>query len=152
MRGGSLEAMSWKKLFSDFKPAQEGLSKVLGPLEAAVMDIIWRQERVSVRDVYERLKLDREIAYTTVMTIMSRLAEKDLLKREKVGAAYHYSPAISREDFTKAMVRVVLDGLLEDYADVALAHFVTIIGDDSKDAEKIAELEEIIRGRKGKGE
>lgn len=141
--------MSLKRLFTDFKPSQQGLGKVLGHLEADVMEIIWGQGKVSVRDVYEQLKLDREIAYTTVMTIMSRLADKKLLQKEKAGNAYLYSPVVSRDDFTKSMVREVLDGLMEDYADVAFAHFINKI--DKEDDNKISELEELIRQRKDKG-
>lgn len=54
---------------------------MLGHLEAAVMEIIWRQEEASVRDVYETLLQNRQIAYTTVMTIMGWRTKKSCIRK-----------------------------------------------------------------------
>ncbi len=63
----------------------------LGELERAVMERVWAWQRpVSVRDVVDDLVRDRDIAYTTVMTIMERLHRKCFLRRERVGKAYLY--------------------------------------------------------------
>ncbi|MGH9139339.1 MAG: BlaI/MecI/CopY family transcriptional regulator [Acidimicrobiales bacterium] len=70
---------------------------VLGPLEAGVMAVVWKaQAPVSVREVLERLNESRPtpLAYTTVMTVMARLAEKDILRRELNGRGYSYSAAV----------------------------------------------------------
>lgn len=138
-----------KSLIGDFKPKQKGLGKVLGPLEAAVMDIIWRKEEATVRDVYETLNGSRKIAYTTVMTIMTRLADKDLLLKDKEGIAYTYRPAVSKEFFTKSLVGEVMDGLFDDYADAAFSHFMERVEEDE---DKIAQLEQLIKNRRDKGE
>jgi len=142
--------MSLKRFFSEFKPFQQGIAKVLGHLEADIMEIIWKKEKVSVREVYEQLKLEREIAYTTVMTIMSRLAEKQILHKEKQGNAYLYHPAITKAEFTENMVVNVLDGLLEDYADTAFSHFLNKI--DRKDEAKLKKMEELINQHKKQGD
>ncbi|ADG83038.1 CopY family transcriptional repressor [Thermincola ferriacetica] len=139
----------FKSLISDFKPHKMGLKKVLGDLEADIMGIIWKEGKATVRDVYEALRLQREIAYTTVMTIMGRLAEKNLLTKEPLGNAYVYTPTVSQEEFSKQVVSEVLDGLLEEFAEPAISHLVERIS--SEDENKIAELEKLIRERRSKG-
>lgn len=142
--------MTVKQYIGEFRPSKRGLGKVLGHLEAAVMEIMWRQGEASVRDVYEVLLREREIAYTTVMTIMSRLADKNILQKEKKGLAYVYRPACSRDDFARSVVTEVIDGLLEDYAEVAFSHFVNRMCEE--DEIKILELERIIQERQRRGD
>lgn len=70
----------------------------LGPLEAEVMRLVWEMGEVQVEEVHASLQREREIAYTTVMTVMSRLAAKGLLHRQKQGRAYLYRAARRREE------------------------------------------------------
>lgn len=142
--------MFLKKLISDFKPHKMGYKKVLGDLEADIMKVVWNQNRVTVRDVYEQLRLEKNLAYTTVMTIMGRLAEKGLLNKEPQGNAFAYTPTISEADFAKQVVSEVLDGLLEEFAEPAISHMVDKLG--SEDNEKLNTLERIIKERRLKGE
>jgi len=133
-----------KKIFSGYRTGKPGLEKVLGSLESEVMEVIWLKEaEVSVRDVYEALALKREIAYTTVMTIMGRLAEKKLLKKRKEGNAFLFIPAIAKDEFTSQMVENVVDDLLADFSDVALASFISRVG--KKDRESIEKLEKMLK-------
>lgn len=142
--------MSLHKLFYGFRPDKKGLSKVLGELEAEVMEVVWQKGSVSVRDVYDVLRSRRQIAYTTVMTIMGRLADKQLLAKEKQGLAYIYTPVYSKSEFTRSLVQEVIDGLLEDYSDLAFAHFIGRLKED--DEAKLAELEKLIQDKLQKGE
>lgn len=142
--------MFLKKFISDFKPHKMGFKKVLGDLEADVMKIVWKLERVTVRDVYEQLRLEKTLAYTTVMTIMGRLAEKGLLEKEPQGNAFVYTPTISQEDFAKRVVSEVIDGLMEEFAEPALSHMVDRLS--TEDNNKLDKLEEIIKERRLKGE
>jgi predicted transcriptional regulator len=137
--------MALESFISKFKPDKKGLEKVLGHLEADVLKIVWDMGKVSVRDVYEKLQKQREIAYTTVMTIMVRLAKKKILKKEKEGLAHLYSPMYSREEFTTNMVQKVMDGILEDYTDLAFSHFVDRL--NNEDDAKIQILEQILQKR-----
>ena len=69
---------------------------VFGDLEQAVMDVLWASPAaMSVRDVQAALAHDRELAYTTVMTVMDRLAKKQQLQRELAGRAWKYRPTYS---------------------------------------------------------
>jgi len=141
--------MFLKRVISDFKPHKIGYKKVLGELEADIMKIVWKRNKATVRDVYEQLRLERSLAYTTVMTIMGRLAEKGLLEKEPLGNAYIYNPTISEGDFVKRVVGEVLDGLMEEFAEPAMSHMVDRLS--SEDAEKMNALEKIIEERRYKG-
>lgn len=99
----------------------------LGPLEKRVMDAVWRGDApVAVRDVMAALNAGRDdpLAYTTVMTTLARLADKGLLRRQRVGRAYVYEPVA--EDAAELAVREVV----REFGDAALAHFVDEIADD----------------------
>ncbi|GIH95190.1 BlaI/MecI/CopY family transcriptional regulator [Planobispora siamensis] len=81
----------------------------LGDLESAIMDRLWSYRRpASVRDVLEDLRRDREIAYTTVMTVMDKLHTKGLLRRRQVGRAYVYETVASKEAYTAELMRAAL--------------------------------------------
>lgn len=138
--------MFLKNVISDFKPHKIGFKKVLGDLEADVMKIVWRAEKVTVREVHEQLCMEKALAYTTVMTIMARLADKGLLEKELKGNAFVYNPAINEKDFAQQVVTQVLDGLLEEFAEPALSHIVDKLG--SEDSFKLDKLEQIIKERR----
>jgi predicted transcriptional regulator len=99
----------------------DGTRKDFGPLEALVMDAVWNAgEPVSVRDVVEDLNSLRAepLAYTTVMTVMSRLAEKGALHRRKAGRSFLYQA--NAPDAAGIAVKDVLRA----HGDAAVAHFV----------------------------
>jgi len=77
----------------------------LGPLEADVMRLVWEKGEVQVEDIHQALLRDREIAYTTVMTVMSRLAAKGLLARHRQGRAYLYRAALGREEMAESTLQ-----------------------------------------------
>jgi predicted transcriptional regulator len=92
-----------------------------GPLESEVMDAVWRAgEPVAVREVVDELNERRaeSLAYTTVMTVMSRLADKEVLARRKVGRGYVY------EANAPDAAGIAVKDVLRNYGDAAVAHFV----------------------------
>ncbi len=95
----------------------------LGPLEQEVMDCVWREESVSVRDVHSCLKKSRKIAYTTVMTIMTRLTDKGFLMRKRQGKAFFYSPKKTKEQTAKTMIRRIIDSLVDQFGEEAVIAF-----------------------------
>jgi predicted transcriptional regulator len=94
----------------------------LTPQELAIMKIVWRLERATVRDVYEALRERRDIAYTTVMTMMKILEEKKYLKKTQVDRAYEYRPAKPHQQVIGAMVRDFLDRVFDGAATPLLVH------------------------------
>jgi BlaI family transcriptional regulator, penicillinase repressor len=94
----------------------------LTPHELAIMKVVWRLERATVRDVYEALRANREIAYTTVMTMMKILEDKKYLKKTRVDRAYEYRPTQPRHQVVGAMVRDFLDRVFDGAAAPLLVH------------------------------
>lgn len=97
--------------------------RTLGELEARVMRVLWhRQKPTTVREVFEQVTVERDLAYTTVMTVMERLWRKGLLSREPRGRAFQYTAAVSEAEYTAGLMH----GLLTTSRDrrQVLAHFL----------------------------
>lgn len=120
---------------------RSGLRQVLGELEEEVMECIWERGPVSVREVHQCLLEKRDIAYTTVMTVMSRLAEKGLLVRHPEGRAFIYSACAPRDEFCAGVVRKFMDGMLVGASKPVLAHFIeSLTADDAAQLDMLAEI------------
>jgi predicted transcriptional regulator len=102
---------------------------VLGPLESAVMGVLWAAEAaMPVREVLAVLNRDREspLAYTTVMTVLSRLAERGAVERERNGRGYAYRPAAG------SPAEIAVQRLLAEHGDAALASLVEQASGDER--------------------
>lgn len=103
---------------STFRPDRPGIRKVLGDLEAEVMELVWSwpsNAGTTVRDVVEALSRRRRIAYTTVMTTMARLAKKNLLRTKKRGTLYVYYATFTRDEFVSRIAGRILEDLLVSF-------------------------------------
>jgi predicted transcriptional regulator len=119
------------------KPGRDRHEKGLGPLEAEVMELIWAAGRaLSVRELLEEINEGRRepLAYTTVMTVMSRLAEKGALARRRAGRGYVYEA--TADDLAGLAVR----GVLRDFGDAAMAHFVEEARSDPQALKRLRRL------------
>ena len=76
----------------------------LGETEMEVLHHVWDLGRATVADVQARILHDRNVAYTTVMTVMKKLADKGYLQFAKEGATYVYSAARSPEEVQRSLV------------------------------------------------
>lgn len=124
--------------------AGKGAEKLLGELELAVMRVAWSQPSVTVREVLSVLAKKRPLAYTTVMTIMSRLSEKGLLLTEKQGKTYIYRAAHTQAEFEAFAAGRVVQALLTDFGgEIALSQFVKQLADT--DPEQLARLAALAR-------
>src|SRR3954453_2769371 len=95
----------------------------LGDLEAAIMDRLWTEQRpMLVRDVVDALARERQLAYTTVMTVMDILHRKGWLQRERDGRAWRYQATGTRAEYTAELMRQALS--TSDDRSTALAQFV----------------------------
>ncbi len=115
----------------------------LGDLERRIMEAVWAADGpISVREVHGRIGEDRELAYTTVMTVLDRLAKKGLLLRERDGRAYRYTPAQSRDELVAGAMHTALEGDAAD-RNAALVAFVGRVSADEAEAlrDALARLE-----------
>src|SRR3989304_6155227 len=103
---------------------RSGLRQVMGELEEEIMECVWERGPASVREVHRCLLAKRDIAYTTVMTVMSRLAGKGLLFRQPEGRAFIYSACAPRDEYCAGVVKGFMDGMLVGASRPVLAHFV----------------------------
>src|SRR5687767_5275556 len=99
--------------------------RAAGELERGVMSVLWHGDRaLPVREVVNGLN-DETIAYTTVMTVLDRLARKGTVTRERDGRTWLYRPAVSREAFIAELMRDALDQAGDRGA--ALTHFAHLV-------------------------
>ncbi|MDD3520904.1 MAG: BlaI/MecI/CopY family transcriptional regulator [Actinomycetota bacterium] len=107
-------------------------------LEADIMKIVWERKKVTVREVHEYMlrkeienKKEGFIPYTTVMSTMTTLAEKGLLKQDKSSKTYIYSAAVDNKELSKSIIKSVAEKLLEESSNKIVSHFL-------KDSSKIS--------------
>jgi predicted transcriptional regulator len=103
----------------------DGRRTHLGELERAVMEHLWELGRpATVREVHTALSGNREIAYTTVMTVLDRLAKKGSVEQSRNGRAYSYQPAVTRDELTAELMHEALGTVDGDDRASALVRFV----------------------------
>lgn len=125
------------------------LETAFGVLERDVMDVLWAQADLAVRDV--QAQLPRRVAYTTVMTTLDRLFKKGVLTRRKAGRAFLYAPAVTREQLQASIAGHVLNGLLagRDTAAVpVLSNLVDSMGAQQGGEELLERLEKLVREKR----
>jgi predicted transcriptional regulator len=112
--------------------AREARLRGFGDLEAVIMQLVWdRGSPVTVRELFDGMRQERAIAYTTVMSTMDNLHRKGWLDRVKEGKAYRYAATASREEYSaRLMSEALADG---GNAEAVLTHFVAEMdGGDSE--------------------
>jgi predicted transcriptional regulator len=121
--------------------------KGLGELERTVMEVLWArvdagQGAATAREVGRALADDRDLAHTTVMTVLDRLAKKAFLQRERDGRAWRYRPVASREGYVAELMLGALE--LTGDRDAALAHFARSVSGDEAEVLRRA-LDELMK-------
>jgi predicted transcriptional regulator len=108
---------------------REPASRVLGALEAEVMGVLWEAKGLlTVRQVLDRLNRGRRpaLAYTTVMTVLARLADKEIARRQPAGRGYVYEAAVADE------AAIAVREVMRDFGEAAVASFVDAAAADPK--------------------
>jgi BlaI family penicillinase repressor len=116
---------------------------VLTRQELALMKIVWRLGNATVREVYEAVREERQVAYTTVMTVMKLLETKGYLRKEPEGRAYRYHPTQPESTVMTSLVRDFVDRVFDGAASPLLAHLVR---DTRLSKTERAELRRLIDG------
>jgi predicted transcriptional regulator len=108
----------------------------LGDLERAIMEVLWQtSDPMTVRQIGERL-IDRDLAHTTVMTVLDRLAKKGFVRRQRAGRAWRYRPAETREAYVAELMLTALDQTGDRQA--ALTRFAKSVSGAEADALRTA--------------
>ncbi len=94
----------------------------LTPQELAIMKVVWRLGSATVRDVYEAMRAERTVAYTTVMTMMRILEDKGYLKKTLVERAHVYKPTRARQQVIGVMVKDFVDRVFDGASGSLLVH------------------------------
>lgn len=126
-------------LFFEMPSIKDTKLEILGPLEEEIMEYVWSNDQAAVRDVWMVIKKNRKIAYTTVMTVMDRLYKKKMLKRKHKKNAYIYRAAVDKETFTRETTASVVESLLLQFGDAAIAQFIDVL--DELDHQKLERLQ-----------
>ena len=104
------------------------------------MKVVWRKGTATVRDVYEALREERTIAYTTVMTMMRILDDKGYLDKELVERAHVYKPTKARQQVVGAMVKDFVDRVFDGASESLLVHLAKDSRLTPKQRKKLEEL------------
>jgi predicted transcriptional regulator len=113
--------------------------------ELEIMKVIWRLGPATVRQVYEDMREQRQIAYTTVMTMMNILESKGFLKKNSGDKAFVYAPSKPEKQVLRAMVREFVDRVFNGAAEPLLLHLVE---DEKLTASELDEIRKTIRSKK----
>ena len=103
------------------RQSADPVARYLGGLQAEVMDIFWRRGDATVREVVTELNERHDLAYTTVLTLVSRLYLRGLLAREPEGRGFRYRAAKSKEEFLGELSDELIDRLIADFGEIAVA-------------------------------
>jgi predicted transcriptional regulator len=134
-------------LFWGFKSSREILESRLGVLERQVMNVVWDAGEINVREACERL--GAAVAYTTVMTTMDRLFKKRLLARRKVGRAFVYAAAATRDQLEGAVASELVQSLLHQHGGEPLPLLSSLVDAVSdRDRALLDELERLIHEKR----
>jgi predicted transcriptional regulator len=141
--------VSFEPDINTFRTDRPGIRKVLGDLEAEIMELVWQRpidQGTTVRDIFEVLYVRRHLAYTTVMNTMTRLAKKQLLRVEKKEHGYVYYPTSTQQEFVSRFVGRILEDLFVSFSGETMERIKALQGQE-KPNRAMQMLDEITRRR-----
>ena len=115
--------------------------------ELAIMKVLWQRGRSTVREVYEELRKERPLAYTTVLTMMGILERKGYVKKTAAERAYLYTPARREQQVVGGLVNDFVNRVFDGSAQPLLVHLIESRG---LSAEELDELHKLLREKRGR--
>ena len=103
------------------------ITKQLSELEQEVMNVVWELDSCTIRDVVNTFTKTKGYAYTTIATILDRLHEKGLLKKDASTFAVTFIPKITRVEYSKKIATSIFDKFFGTFGDAAIASFAQSI-------------------------
>lgn len=130
-----------------WRESTDPLRVTLGNLEREVMEVVWRSDEVTVKQVH--LALSRPVAYTTVMTTLDRLFKKGFVARTRAGRAFVYRAARTREETEAAVATGIMSGMFSGPSAMPiLSNLVDAVGSQDGGADLLDALEEMVRDKR----
>lgn len=120
----------------------------LSELQLSLMRVLWARGEASTADVAEALRSERDLAHTTVATLLTRLEKRGLLSSRREGRALLYTPLVSEAEVQRSMVGSLVDRLFAGRASALVSH---LLDARSVDATELATLQALLQQRKGEG-
>jgi predicted transcriptional regulator len=120
-------------------------SQILGSLEQDIMNVLW--EKDSLRSSEIKKILGDKYAYTTIVTSLNRLSDKELIQKLKDGKTTIYNVNVSKKAFVNSRVKRLFKSLVDNYGELAISQFVDTLKEESQDIEL---LEEYLEKKKQK--
>ncbi|MBS4201594.1 BlaI/MecI/CopY family transcriptional regulator [Bacillus sp. FJAT-49732] len=126
-----------------FKINESGLNRFFGPLEAKIMDILWSNDEMTIKDVQQVLDQEKSMNFNTVMTVMNRLVIKGILQKRTEGRSYLYKPVQSRVEFLSTQSKEMTYELMDEFGNVVVSHMLDAL--EEADDDLVAKLEHKIK-------
>ena len=146
MAAGKHSRSSLPKLQDTFRLSADGLAKVLGDLEARVLQAVWDLGRpATAREVHERVIDEHTVSPLTTITVLNRLVGKRVLKRSKAGDRIHFAARLDEVAFMSHVSRRVVEGVLSFDTDAVAASFIDVLAE--REPEQLEALARLIRKR-----
>src|SRR5260370_6370256 len=136
MPSGTIEA--------DPEPESEGGGVRLGKLQVAIMRVLWRRGEAAVAEVHEDLEAERDLAPTTVATMLAKLEHKGVVAHRTEGRRFIYRPLVNEELVRRSMVDDLTSQLFHGDVTALVNH---LLSEHSIEARELAELRALIRAR-----
>ncbi len=136
--------MTDPRLHDTLRLSANGVAKVLGDLEAIVLQAVWElQTPSSARQVHVQVVFVHDVQLHTVITVLNKLVDKGLLHRKKVQSLLHYEAVMNEADFMAHVSRRAIEGVLALSPNLVASSFVDVLAE--QDPAQLAQLAELIR-------
>lgn len=133
-------------LINRFSTRNKGLHQVLGHLEEDLLNYLWESGEATGRQIFDAVSQRRRSAYHTILTVLNRMSRKGLLSKKKQAGVFHFSAALSREEFELLACQQAIKGALSISRSNAISAIVNLLSQD--DPRLIDELECVIEQKR----
>lgn len=141
-----------KHVVKNFKFDKEGLGKVFGNLELAIMEVLWGRGGARANEVVGDIRRERKIAVTTVFTVLERLFKKGLIRKTKGEDVYIFEPVYTKDEFAREVSKEVLSGVIDLWSRSTISSFVDIVAQENpEDLDRLSRLISAKKQELGKG-
>jgi predicted transcriptional regulator len=140
MKKSSLKTANQKKVMASPANHKDGPEKMLTETELELMTILWKLGQGSVADVIANLSAGRDLAYTSVSTILRILEQKGVLTTRKEGRGHIYIPQISKSDYESKTVKHVIDRVFDGAPSALVRQLLDSVDLKDSDIQEIKKL------------